>query len=409
MSLQLSKGQGIEMRRRRQTFHATSTGSYVSTSSSQVRIEMNIDKEVLDFETGYLMFDMVLTKDTGTTDTIEGQPWTAASWIRDLRVYDRAGREIGEQVRQYNGLFRKQMELLGNDGVNGVNNYLGRLEGADGVAASGTGASASTVSREFAHKFITHIFDIKSYFPAHKMGGLILEIDMDDVSRVAIMNNAGSDQPASYTLTNVRYVVDLVLLKPEAERALDSQISGGGLEIHYDSYMNHSQVVIVNGTNQRYDLGIANGHVKNIQTFQVLDDDRADENDGEWSTFSQNTLTSYRFRLGSEYLTEKDVQVSTTRLSEYLIEYLKSNNLDSHDMIHFYGDSGLSLVNNFVIGQKVEVSKDPEVLSGRRDFQANKVELELVFSGPAAATLYTNIELDKVLVILPGREFKNLS
>ena len=81
-----------------QTFHATNTGSYVSTSSSQVRIEINIDKEVIDFDTGYLAFDMILTKDSGTTDTIAGQPFSASSWIRDLRVYDRAGR-FGISVR----------------------------------------------------------------------------------------------------------------------------------------------------------------------------------------------------------------------------------------------------------------------------------------------------------------------
>tara|TARA_R110000868_G_scaffold50863_6_gene161925 strand:+ start:59 stop:1279 length:1221 start_codon:yes stop_codon:yes gene_type:complete len=406
MSLQLSKGQGIEMRRRRQTFHATSTGSYLSTSSSQVRIEMNIDKEVLDFETGYLMFDMIITKDGGTTDTVSGIPWSASSWIRDLRVYDRAGREIGEQVRQYNGLCRKQAELLGNEGANA--NYLDILEGATGIAVSGAGAAAATTSVEFAHKLATHIFDVKSYFPANKMGGLILEFDMEDVANVALMSGT-TDSPASYTLSNVRYVVDLILLKPEAERSLDSQISAGGLEIHYSSYMNHSQAVTTN-TNQRFDLGIANGHVKNIQTFQVLDSVRNGVNEDYWASFAQNNLSSYRFRLGSEYLTEKDVQMSATRLSEYLIEYLKSNNLDSQDILHFYGDSALVLSTYFTLGQKVEVSKDPDVLSGRRDFQANKVELELVFSStPASATMYTHIELDKVLVILPGREFKNLS
>ncbi len=106
MSLSLQKGQGVEMRRRRQTFHATNTGSFISTSSSQVRIEINLDKEVIDFDTGYLMFDIV----GATANTPSFLPWTASSWIRDFRIYDRAGREIGEQVRQYNGLCRKYKE-----------------------------------------------------------------------------------------------------------------------------------------------------------------------------------------------------------------------------------------------------------------------------------------------------------
>lgn len=411
MSLNLSKGQGIELRRRRQTFFATNTGDYVSTSSSQVRIEINVDKEVLDFETAYLMFDFSAIK-SGATDEFNANPFTASAWIKDLRIYDRAGREIGEQVRQYNGLARKQMELLGNDGVNGANNYLGRCEGALGIDA---GASATIPAQEFAHKFITHIFDIKEYFPANKLGGLIIEIDMEDTGNVLHLDAGEStDTLTSYTVSNVRYVIDLVKLKPEAEARLDAQIGAGGLDVHYDSFMNHSSGITTN-TSQRFDLGIANGHVKSIQAFMVQDVNAASDNrtaaDAEyWAEMLQNNLSSYRMKLGSEYLTEKDVQISSARLSEYTIEYLKSENLDTHDMIHFYGDSGLSLVNNFVIGQKVEVSKDPNVASGRRDLQSNKIELELDFSSaPAAATLYTNVNVDKVLQILSGREFRNLS
>lgn len=214
MSLSLAKGSGIELRRRRQTFHAVSTGSYVSTSSSQIRIEMNVDKEVLDFDTGYLMFDMTATG-TATTegDEIHINPWAASSWIKDVRVYDRAGREIGEQMRQYNGMVRKQFELLGNEGANA--NYLDALEGASGVqVVTGTG-SITTTSREFAHKIQSHIFDIKSYFPAHLMGGLILEIDMEDASNVGYSSEVDEDI-TSYTVSNVRYVCDLVLLKADA-------------------------------------------------------------------------------------------------------------------------------------------------------------------------------------------------
>ena len=406
MSLSLQKGQGIEMRRRRQTFHATSVGSYVSTGSSQVRIEINIDKEVIDFDTGYLMFDMV----GATANTASFLPQAASSWIRDLRVYDRAGREIGEQVRQYNGMARKQAELLGNDGANA--NYLAALEGANETSA---GLGTAATSREYAHKFVTHIFDIKSYFPAHLLGGLIIEMDMEDHANVLTDSAAGAI--TSYTLSNVRYVTDLVLLKPEAEAELRSQVAQGGLEVHYESAMNHSQAVTTN-TNQRFDLGIANGSVKSIQSFMVKNDFSANQDASElrsatdedyWSVFSQNSLSSYRFRLGSEYLTEKDVQISATRLSEYLVEYLKSENLDSSDVKHFYGDSALVLADRFTVGQKVEISKDPNVASGRRDLQSNKIEAELVFSTtPDSGTLYTNIMLDKVLKIMAGREFINV-
>ena len=410
MSLALQKGSGVELRRRRQTFHATNPGDYVSTTSSQIRIEINVDKEVMDFDTGYLMFDFSAIK-VGTTDDLRANPWTASTWIKDLRVYDRAGREIGEQVRQYNGMYRKRAELLGNEGANA--NYLEALEGASGIVSL---ASATIGAREYAHKFNTHIFDIKSYFPAQLLGGLIIEIDMEDTANVLHLSTGESTGViTSYTVGNVRYVCDLVLLKADAEASLRSQVSQGGLEIHYDSPMNHSQAYGT-GTNQRFDLGVANGHVKSIQAFIIPDvyvgtstDTRSASDCEYWEESVRNGTTSYRFRLGSEYLTEKDVKVSASKLSEYLIEYLKSENLDSTDVVHFYGDSALTLSERFVLGQKVEVSKDPNVASGRRDFQSNKIEIEVMSTGAELGTLYTNIMLDKVLVVMPNREFRNLS
>jgi hypothetical protein len=398
----LQKGKSIEQRRRRQTFHSTNTGDYTSTSSSQIRIEVNLDKECLDFETSYLMFDFSAAKN-GSTDELQTQPWEASSWIRDVRVYDRAGREVGEQIRHYNAFARKQFELLGNDGCNGADNYLGRMEGAAGRTSSN---QVSLPAQERAHKFLTHVFDIKSYFPAHLMGGLIIEIDMAPTTDVLYLDGT-TDTVASYTVSNVRFVSDLVLLKPDAEASLRGQLVNG-LEIHYESPMNHNQAIVASGTQQRFDLGIASGKIKYIQAMMVIDSLTNGVNEELFPSYSQNTLSSYRFKLGSEYLTEKDVQVSTQRNVEYVVEYLKSVNLESQDVINFYGDSGLSLTDRFTIGQKVEVSKDPNVSSGRRDYQSNKIELEMNFSSPASATLYTSTMIEKNLVLLPGRNFKNL-
>lgn len=406
MAISLQKHKGIELRRRRQTFAANSS-EYVSTTASQVRIEINVDKECIDFETGYLMFEFSAAGDAGSGNTLKSNPWEASAWIRDLRVYDRAGREIGEQVRHYNAFARKHFEMLGNDGCNAATNYVGRLEGAAGQ----TGSQTAITKYERAHKFITHIFDIKSYFPAQLMGGLIVEIDMADAGDVLYTSDTdNSPSITSYTLKNVRYVCDLVLLKPDAEASLRGQLQNG-LEIHYESPMNHNQAILAGGTQQRFDLGVAAGRIKYIQAFMVLNAQQDGVEDDSFGVFSQNGLDGYRTKLGSEWLTEREIKVSSTQQVEYLVEYLKSMNLETSDVITFYGDSGLVLTDRFVLGQKVEVSKDPDVSSGRRDFQSNKVELELNFGSAGAtgaATLYTNIMLEKNLVMLPGRQFKNV-
>ena len=403
--MDLQKHAGIELRRRRQTFSATQSSEYVSTSSSQIRIEINVDKECIDFETGYLMFELSGAKAAGS-NTLSSVPWDASAWIQDLRIFDKAGREIGEQVRHYNAFARKQYELLGNDGCNGADNYVGRMEGASGR----TGTTTALAPYERAHKFLTHIFDLKSYFPSQLIGGIVIEIDMADAGDVLVCDGVG-EAITSYTVNNVRYCCDLVLLKPEAEASLRSKLQNG-LEIHYESPMNHNQAIVAQGTQQRFDLGVASGKIKSVHAFMVKNEDSDAVNEDSLGVFSQNDLSGYRTKLGSEWLTEREVKVSATKQVEYLVEYLKSMNLETSDVMTFYGDSGLNLDNRFVIGQKVEVSKDPNVLSGRRDYQSNKVELELNFAGtstfPKAATLYTNIMLEKTLVLLPGRQFKNV-
>ena len=407
MSVHLQKQKGIELRRRRQTFQANSS-EYTSTTASQIRIEINVDKEMIDFETGYLMFELSGAGDATSGKTLDTVPWDASAWIRDLRVYDRAGREIGEQVRHYNAFARKHFEMLGNDGCNASGGYLDRMEGAQGR----TGSQSALTGYERAHKFLTHIFDIKSYFPAAYMGGLVIEIDLADADDVLMTSSEAVSQViTSYTLKNVRYVCDLVLLKPDAEASLRGQLQNG-LEVHYESPMNHNQSIIAEGTQQRFDLGVAAGRIKYIQAMMILNTQQDDKHDDSFGKFEQNDLSGYRTKLGSEWLTEREIKVSDTKQVEYLAEYLKSMNLETSDVINFYGDSDLDLADSFVIGQKVEVSKDPNVASGRRDFQSNKVELELNFAGtslfPKAATLYTNIMLEKNLVMLPGRNFKNV-
>ena len=401
MAISLQKHKGIELRRRRQTFAANSS-EYVSTTASQVRIEINVDKECIDFETGYLLFTLEGAKPTGSHQ-VQSVPYCASAWMRDIRVYDRAGREIGEQVRHYNAFARKHFEMLG-DGAVLADTYMGRMEGS---TMRTDGSVTALAAYERAHKFITHIFDIKSYFPAHLCGGLIIEIDLADVGEV-LWNGGAGELLTSYTLKNVRYVCDLVLLKPDAEASLRGQLQNG-LEIHYESPMNHNQAIVEAALQQRFDLGVASGRIKYVQAFMIQYTDSDATNEDSFAKFTQNALTGYRTKLGSEWLTEREIKVSTTNEVEYLVEFLKSMNLESSDVVNFYGNPDLELTEKFVIGQKVEVSKDPDVSSGRRDFQSNKVELELNFGGGVmGATLYTNIMLEKNLVLLPGRQFKNV-
>ena len=48
---------------------------------------MSIDKEVVDFDTGYLLFDFIITGQMTTEgDEISSNPWTASAWMKDIRL-----------------------------------------------------------------------------------------------------------------------------------------------------------------------------------------------------------------------------------------------------------------------------------------------------------------------------------
>jgi hypothetical protein len=394
MPLDLQKSPNREEHRRRQRFPANSS-SYSSTTSSQVIIEIPVQSEVIDMETAYLKFDIVAVDTGAGNGALTFQDFAASSWIKDLRVYDFAGNQIGDNINHYNGLFRMLAEMKSNNEANV--SYLDALEGANASAA----ADAET-SRQYCHSIRTHIFGLKDYFPANKMGGLRIEIDMEQGHQVAVSD---TNEDVDYTVSNLEFVCDLIKLKDEVERALDSQIaSSGGFEIHYESYVN--RLSTITGSSTTVNLGVLNGALKDVQAIMIQDDERTATVD-YWDNWSQNGLTSYRFKLGSQYLTESTVSVSTTQAAEYLMEYLKSQKIDPFSLV---GDSGLDgdfLANRFCLGQRADRSNDPDELSSVRDNQQNRLEIELNFSGGDAAALYTFSHLDKRLIIMNNRQFKN--
>ncbi len=394
MPLDLQKSPNREEHRRRQRFPANQS-SYSSATSSQVIIEVPVQSEVIDMETSYLRFDMVAV-DTGAGNGALTFPnWTASSWIRDLRVYDFAGNQIGDNINHYNGMYRVLAEMKSNRGSN--TSYLNVLEGA--ILG---GVTAAETSRQYCHQIRVHIFGLKDYFPANKMGGLRIEIDMEQGHQVAVSD---TNEDVDYTISNLAFVCDLIKLKDPVEKALDSKIASGGFEIHYDSYVN--RLTTITGSSTVINLGVLNGALKDVQAFMIQDDERTATVD-YWDNMSRNGLDSYRFRLGSQDLTEAAIACSATRAAEYLYEYLKSQKIDP---LNFSGDAALTaaelLADNFVIGQRGDRSNDPDELSSVRDNQQNRLELELNFTGGDAAALYTVAHLDKRLIIMGNRQFKN--
>lgn len=399
MSL-LKKNESIEMSRRRQRFNAHDT-SYSSANSQRIRINIDTAEEHIDFENSYLVFDLAVTG--GTTDV--GLPrYIASSWIREIRIKDRAGNQIGENLQDYYVYVRKTYEMQAT--LDQEKSYLDALEGAQGVTLSGQGATIA--AKQYVHRIITHIPAMKNYYPAKYLGGIQFEIDMNQGTDVVLQTSGQSG--GVYTISNLAFVCDLIKLKPEVEQAVLNAVTGGGLVIDYVSAHTIKGSINTN-TFQRFDLGTMNGRVKALFAVQIPT--RANQSVDEKDSFRKNNTSNYRWRLGSRYLSESTIETTAGREAEYLMEFLKATKL-SVEPYGLYGSESLTaakLVSNttdskFVIGQNADRSKTDEVLSSLKDKDNNRLELELNYSSaPTAATLYVFANLDKRMRIMSGKQF----
>lgn len=400
MDSMLKKMESPVLSRRRQRFNAH-TSEYSSSNRQTIRIDINSSEEWLDFQNGYLVFSL---KVTGAT-TSSGLPRYAASApIESISVSDRAGNQIGEEVRDYAVLCRMLFEMNAN--LEAENSFLNELEGSDGVTIQDP-AVVSVAARQYAHRIPTHIFGSANYFPAHYFGGISINIQYKNADWV--LESGGST--AEYTLSNVAYVCDMVKMVPEHEAVLQNQVQQGGLVVDYTTYHSTKANVTVGDTTYRADLGTLNGRVKNMQVVSIKSTDRTvDEN----NDFSRNNLSSYRFKIGSKFCSEAPVQCGAALQSEYLMEWLKSQKiLCNENMLQFGNQVSLSggALNStkFVIGQNVDRSKTDMVLSSLKDRDNNRLELNLNYDPSAAEsqTIHCFTELDKRLVILPGKQHRD--
>ena len=399
MASLLMKNESIELSKRRIRFRAH-TDSFVSSNPSRIRINVDVAEEHIDFENSYLIFDMSVAG--GTTDV--GLPrYTSSSWIHEIRFKDRAGNQIGENLQNYNVMARQFYELQST--LDQEKSFLDAIERAQGIPLAAQGATIAPT--QMGHRFISHIGALKNYFPAKYLGGLIIEIDMETSANVVLQTTGQSG--ATYTISNLSFVAKLIKLKPEVESVILNAVQNG-LKIDYTS----SHTILANentSTQQRFDLGTLNGRVKSITEISVPA--KANQSVDENNTFSRNNLASYRFRLGSRYLTESQVDMSSSQQAEYLLEYLESQKL-TNEPYGLYGSENLtravllgdSTGGKFVIGQNADRSKTDEVLSSLKDKDNNRLEVNRRYdSAPTANQLYTFVQLDKRMIIMPGKQF----
>ena len=198
MSL-LEKSSSIEISRRTQPFYAKKQ-SYAL--GQQVQIEVDLQREFIDFESSRLVFDVNFTAGTptGVANSTQFNRWAASAFIKNLRVKTLSGQMIGHEIREYRAWCRMYKELKGNSDLN--QSYYQILEGATPVGDEAAGLDDADVYKfQFAHKFMSHLFTIKEYYPAHFHQGLMIEFDLP-TSVGEIWNVDHADNSTLPTLTN---------------------------------------------------------------------------------------------------------------------------------------------------------------------------------------------------------------
>ena len=398
----LQKLQGIEKKRVLRHFNSE-LASYSSSNSTEVIIDISTPRELLDFNNGYLIFDIISTGTPtgGSTGVLIYNQWAASSWIREMRIEDRSGRQIGKSVNYYNGLVRLEYEMKSNNEVN--TSYLGRLEGATMFAD----ATVATTKIQFAHRFLSHIFTSPDYFPNFALSGLRIILTMEDAANVV---RSSGDRTAitspEYTVSNLTYACDVVELMPTGMKTVMAGLNNGGLDIDY--VRTHSRRTTQMVDTQQFKVGVIDGAIKNVQMLSILDTVRDGVIEDFWASFSLNNLTSYRFFLNNKPLTDKRINISATRLAEYVVEYVKSQRINLDQLV--FGGSLLALASKVVIGSRFDRSTNDDVISSLRDEDNNEIEVEVEFSSTgAAATTYFYVLTDQRVKVKSNRIFLDVA
>ncbi len=411
MSL-LEKSSSIELSRRTQPFFAKRS---TYNLGAQVQIEVDLQRELIDFENSRLVFDVVYTQNT---DDWKPNPFTASAFIKNLRVKTLAGQMIGHEIREYRAWCRLYKELTSNDENN--RSYDNVMEGAPDLATGLHTTVAATETIQYAHKFMSHIFTIKEYYPAHFHQGLMIEFDLPANASelvVNVDNNTSATLP-SISFDNCVYIADLIQLKPEMENDMVKMMEQQRLFADYTEVLTQENSLSASATQTAFDVVGIDGRVKSILQYQITDALRGTAGTPDvrleyFAAYSINGQTQYRFKLGANYLNYANISFAAGRNAEQTMELLKA--LDMHSSnAHNYraGRLALSTVSDStkcVLGVKVDKAQKnvDNVISSMVDKDRNNIRVELSAS-TGAATSYTHVLLDKRIQILSGSIVRNV-
>jgi len=397
-ALVFQKSAGMEKSHRFADFTADNS-TYTSSNKREIILKVEVPAgsgEYIDMES------VKLFGDDNAADSLTGvyNDWSASSAYKSLTVRSMKQTEIANQLVDYNGYCRMKGEFMSSDDNN--SSYLKVLEGAKNDTLA---ANNNSIQR--AHQFQSNIFTFPGYYPAFAHGGLEVRLTMEDASKRMALS-AGT---AAYTLDNLKINCRLVKLKDEVHNQVVAKLATPeGLIIDFKSAEGTNQTVVAATGVKTYKFGKASQRLTAVHSFVVRDSIR-DGTADHWE-MSAVGISNYRFKIGSEYITQNPVEVTTTsdtqyKLAEHLTHQLRASGQEGLPA-HMYGDSALTVAafrtDRFLMSGQLQKSKSQAVISSA-DVAEQDIDLIVNFgSSPGAGTVYLYKEEDRRIQILPGQQ-----
>ena len=391
---------GIEAKSQRRLFFPSTGDSYSGDGSSIIRISLNYDG-MLDTSLSYLKFDFTagnVGADQGVVRDL-GQPEIA-------RLVVSSGGVVLEDIQNYNQLVGSILvPAQANRGVvnaeicnrNALAGFFGGTAGVDGKTATirpSGGASPGALKYEsfnklntlqgtansvnisvnsgakfsVCYKLISGLLDNDKYLPLVLMNnGIDIEIHLESGIRTC----ASSNNPTTYTVSNVRYVAHLVDLQRDFYDMLrmTQQQSGGVIQIAGQTYRHFSNTVPATAKGEvNFNVPVRARSIKSI--FFCGATQTAGAKTFDLSTTSNMNLLSYQVQIGATKYPPTAIQcnmVNGAQKTEAYFELMKS-----------FGKLGSNIHDNLLCGENyARVSKVSDVGGGiKLSFAPYGIDLE---------------------------------
>ena len=286
-------------------------GATFSSTNNIIRIPLN-STGFLDGQHSYLSMTVTFNSPAGGTQTYDGGP---QSLIRQLRIEGSDGSEL-ERVDNYNVIHAAMSDLQqSNDHATSVTDVLGfYLNGGAGLPT----AVAAGTSLDVSMKLMSGLLNNTKYLPVGWCagGGCVLELTLDS-DAVALYQTAGQTD-ATYTVTNVNYVAQMVETSADFNNAFSAMLQEqGGIQYHGQTWRGHTYSIAGGSTQAVVPVSERSKSIKSIFTI-MRENAQFTINDATLSQRCKFDMNSLQYKIGSNVYPAQPIRSQTDIYAELL-------------------------------------------------------------------------------------------